>query len=42
MTIDEAQAIIAKTNSPYLKRDMEKFYGMQNRQKFLIVMVVLN
>lgn len=25
MTIEEAQAIIAKTNSPNLKRDMEKF-----------------
>nr|DAG62417.1 MAG TPA: hypothetical protein [Bacteriophage sp.] len=25
MTIEEAQAIIAKTDSPYLKRDMEKF-----------------
>ena len=25
MTIDEAQAIIARANSPYLKRDMEKF-----------------
>lgn len=25
MTIEEAQAIIAKTKSPYLKRDMEKF-----------------
>ena len=25
MTIEEAQAIIAKTKSPYLKRDMKKF-----------------
>ena len=25
MTIEEAKAIIAKTKSPYLKRDMEKF-----------------
>ena len=31
MTIDEAQAIITKTNSPYLKRDMEKF--IKRRQK---------
>lgn len=32
MTIDEAQAIIAKTNSPYLKRDMEKFIKRQRRK----------
>lgn len=32
MTIDEAQAIIAKTNSPYLKRDMEKFIKRQQRK----------
>lgn len=25
MTIEEAQIIIKTTNSPYLKRDMEKF-----------------
>ena len=33
MTIDEAQAIIAKTNSPYLKRDMEKFIKRQRRKE---------
>ena len=33
MTIDEAQAIIAKTNSPYLKRDMEKFIKRQRRKR---------
>ena len=33
MTIDEAQAIIAKTNSPYLKRDMEKFIKRQCRKE---------
>lgn len=32
MTIEEAQAIIAKTNSPYLKRDMEKFIKRQRRK----------
>ena len=32
MTIDEAHAIIAKTNSPYLKRDMEKFIKRQRRK----------
>ena len=30
MTIEEAQAIIAKTNSPYLKRDMEKFINVES------------
>lgn len=34
MTIEEAQAIIAKTNSPYLKRDMEKF--IKRTQKKMI------
>lgn len=33
MTIEEAQAIIAKTNSPYLKRDMEKFIKRQRRKE---------
>ena len=33
MTIEEAQAIIAKTNSPYLKRDMEKFIKRQQRKE---------
>ena len=33
MTIDEAQAIITKTNSPYLKRDMEKFIKRKRRKE---------
>ncbi len=33
MTIEEAQAIIAKTNSPYLKRDMEKFIKRRQIKK---------
>lgn len=33
MTIKEARAIIAKTNSPYLKRDMEKFIKRQRRKE---------
>ena len=33
MTIEEAQAIIDKTNSPYLKRDMEKFIKRQRRKE---------
>lgn len=33
MTIDEAQAIIAKTNSQHLKRDMEKFIKRQRRKE---------
>ena len=32
MTIDEAKAIIAKTNSPYLKRDMQKFIQRQQKK----------
>lgn len=32
MTIEEAQAIIAKTNSPYLKRDMKKFINRQRKE----------
>lgn len=32
MTIEEAKAIIAKTNSPYLKRDMQKFIQRQQRK----------
>jgi hypothetical protein len=33
MTIKEAKTIIAKTNSPYLKRDMEKFIKRQRRKE---------
>lgn len=33
MTIKEAQAIISNTNSPYLKRDMEKFIKRQRRKE---------
>lgn len=33
MTVEEAQAIIAKTNSQYLKRDMEKFIKRQRRKE---------
>ena len=33
MTIEEARAIIAKTSSPYLKRDMEKFIKRQRRKE---------
>lgn len=33
MTIKEAKAIIAKTNSPYLKRDMEKFIKRQKKKE---------
>lgn len=33
MTIEEARAIIAKTSSPYLKRDMEKFIKRQQRKE---------
>lgn len=32
MTIEEAKAIMAKTNSPYLKRDMQKFIQRQKRK----------
>lgn len=32
MTIEEAQAVIVKTDSPYLKRDMEKFIKRQRRK----------
>ena len=32
MTIEEAKAIIDKTNSPYLKRDMQKFIQRQQRK----------
>ena len=32
MTIEEARAIIAKTSSPYLKRDMEKLIKRQQRK----------
>lgn len=33
MTIKEAEEIIAKTSSPYLKRDMEKFIKRQKRKE---------
>lgn len=33
MTIDEAQAIITKTNSQYLKRDMQKFIQRQKKKE---------
>lgn len=33
MTIEEAQAIIAKTDSPHLKRDMEMFIKRQRRKE---------
>lgn len=33
MTIDEAQRIIDKTHSPYLKRDMEKFIKRQKKKE---------
>lgn len=33
MTIEEARAIIAKTSSPYLKRDMEKVIKRQRRKE---------
>ena len=33
MTIEEAQAIIKNTNSPYLKRDMKKFIKRQRRKE---------
>lgn len=33
MTIEEAQIIIDKTNSQYLKRDMDKFIKRQRRKE---------
>ncbi|BCK79474.1 hypothetical protein MM35RIKEN_16660 (plasmid) [Vescimonas fastidiosa] len=33
MTIEEARAIIEKTSSPHLKRDMEKFIKRQQRKE---------
>ena len=33
MTIEEAQRIIDKTHSPYLKRDMWKFIKRQRRKE---------
>lgn len=33
MTIDEAMAIIDKTHSTYLKRDMEKFIKRQKKKE---------
>lgn len=32
MTIEETKAIMAKTNSQYLKRDMQKFIQSQRRK----------
>ena len=32
MTIEEAKAAIAKTKSPYLKRDLEKFIVRQEKR----------
>ena len=32
MTIEEAKAAIAKTKSPYLKRDLEKFIARQEKK----------
>lgn len=33
MTIEEAQAIIAKTTSSFLKRDMQKFINRQRKKE---------
>lgn len=33
MTIQEAEEILAKTNSPYLKRDMQRFIRNQRRKE---------
>ena len=33
MTIEDAKAIAAKTNSPHLKRDMERFIKRQRRKE---------
>lgn len=33
MTTEEAKVIIAKTNSPYLKRDMMKFIKRQEKME---------
>ena len=33
MTIEKARAIIEKTSSPHLKRDMEKFIKRQQRKE---------
>lgn len=32
MTIEEAKAAITKTQSPYLKRDLEKFIARQEKK----------
>lgn len=32
MTIEEAKTIMAKTNSPYIKRDMQKFIQRQQKK----------
>lgn len=31
MTIEEAQAIIKNTNSPYLKRDLKNYYAPETK-----------
>lgn len=33
MTVQEAERIIARTNSPYLKRDMQRFIRNQRRKE---------
>lgn len=33
MTVDEAQAALAKTTSPHLRRDLEKFIRRQRRKQ---------
>ncbi len=33
MTVEEAKAIIEKTDSPYLKRDMEKFIKRHEKRR---------
>ena len=33
MTVQEAERIIARTSSPYLKRDMQRFIRNQRRKE---------
>lgn len=35
MTIEEARKIIKKTDSPYLKRDMQKFIQRQKKKNMI-------
>ena len=35
MTIEEARKIIKKTESPYLKRDMQKFIQRQKKKNMI-------